>query len=265
VLPVIAAEWLIVALVPPNSAGRPAEVFRISLLLGSLFGQATLAALWAALGPGPLTLRLAGSLAWIFGLPLAIAINVRLHGGPPGATMPVFIGLCLLAQWTVLQFPLWGLVLGYRMRLVHAEERRGIANLKEGQFGIGQLIWVTAIVGVFLGIGRATILVLEGQLNLRGSFPPSFVFVGVAAVVLTLPPALAALMKQEAAHAVGAAVVLSGLVTLIETPLLQTVEQSAEPGLGHLLGINACTAAAVLAAMGVVRWCGYRVGRSAGG
>jgi hypothetical protein len=90
------------------------------------------------------------------------------------------------------------------------------------------------------------------------------VFVGVAAVVLTLPLALAALMKQQAARGVGVALVLSGLVTLVEMPLLQTVQRSAEPGLGHLLGINACTALAVLAVLGLVRWCGYRLGRSTG-
>jgi hypothetical protein len=232
--------------------------------LGAFFGQTTLASAWAALGPGPLRWRLPLSLVWVALLPLVLVINIAIHHPGEGEIAMVIVGVggCLLGQWLVVQLPLWTLALGYGLRLRHVDDAEDRHDQRERQFGIRHLMVITAIVGVIFGVGRIVVS-WQGE-----SFRPEsdvlvFVFLGAAAIALTLPLLLAGLLPRRAVLAVLVVLGLIGVATVWELTLLHAVPGAPPggPGFGDLIGINAFTAATILAAVAVVRLNGYGVQR----
>jgi hypothetical protein len=251
--PLLALSWLTLSILDPDPGGGVIETLGLGYFFGSLFGHTTLAAAWTAFGPAPLVWRLPISLTWVFLLATAIGINLGLNGGPDEAVL--VIGGCLFGQWLLLQFPLWGLALGYGLRLRHVDDDGYGLDHRERQFGIRQLMIVTTIVGVVFGIGRLVV----GQLRLdfgRGE-AAIFIFLAVAAIVLTLPLLLAALMRRFTIPAVLVALVLIGLATTWELPLLQIVHRGPGPKAQDLVAINAITAAIMLTVLTIVRLNGY--------
>jgi hypothetical protein len=257
--PLIFISWLSLAFLDPDPGGGVYETIVLGYFLGSLFGHATLAAAWAALGPGPLLWRMPLSLVWVTMLAVAIGINVGVNGGPNEA--PIVIGSCLLGQWLLLQLPLWALALGFKLHLRHADELNQGFDPRQWQFGIRQLIITTAIVGVVFGIGRLVVTNLSERLNLVSGEGPIFIFLALAAIVLTLPLLLAALMRRWALPGALVVLVLIGAATAWELPLLQSVHKGAGPGTVDLAAINAFTAAVVLLVASGVRLSGYSLSR----
>src|SRR5688572_1994798 len=100
----ILLSWISLALVDPDPAPGSGKTLVLGYFLGSLFAHATLAAAWSALGPGLRSVRVPLSLVWVIALPVAIAINVTIHGGPNDAA--VDLGVFFFCQWALLQFPL---------------------------------------------------------------------------------------------------------------------------------------------------------------
>ena len=116
----IALNWLaIVALHPPAGGNDVLRELCIALIFGSLFGHTTVAAAWAAFGPGRLIWRVPLSLFWVALLATAVGLNVIIQGGPPPAVF-IYSALILL-QWVLLQIPLWGPVIRQGMYLRHEE------------------------------------------------------------------------------------------------------------------------------------------------
>ena len=248
-------SWLSLALLDPDPGSGVVETVALGYFLGSLFGHTTVAAAWTAFGPGRLVWRLPLSLIWVASLVAALAINIGLNGGPRDTFAA--IGVCLFGQWVLLQFPLWGLALGYGLRLRHFEDADRGLNHREHQFGIRQLLIVTTIVAVIFGIGRVAVGQLGENLNLGRGEAPIFIFLAVAAIVFTLPLLLAALMRQLAVPGVLLTLVLIGLATASELPLLRAMLSGPGPKAGHFIAINAFTAAITLAVAVIVRLNGY--------
>jgi hypothetical protein len=257
--PLIAISWLSIALLDPDPRAGTLEAITLGYFFGSLFAHATLSAAWTAFGPGTLIWRLPLSLVWVASLPIAIAINVGLNGGPRDG--PVVLGACLLAQWLVLQLPFWGLALGFRINLRHADEIKPGFDPRQWQFGIRQLIIITAIVGVVFGIGRLVVTNLGAHFSVLQGEGPILMFLAGAAVVMTLPLLLAALMRRMAIPAVLLVLALIGAATMWELPLLQSIYQGAGPGTVELFAINAFTAAIVLTVAATVRLSDYSLAR----
>jgi hypothetical protein len=187
-------------------------------------------------------------------LAAALGINVALNGGPDEA--PLVVGACLFGQWLLLQFPFWGLALGYGLRLRHTDDDGHGLDQRERQFGIRQLMIVTTIVAVVFGIGRVIAGQLSERVNIRGE-APIFIFLAVAAIVLTLPLLVAALMRRFSTPAVLVTLVLIGLATTWELPLLAIVHSGPGPKAQHFIAINFFTAAIMLTVLTVVRLNGY--------
>jgi hypothetical protein len=181
--PLIFLQWLGTALIEPNSGRGWLEYVSIGFFFGAFFGQTTLAAAWAALGPGPLRWRIPLSLVWVAMLPVAIAINVAIHGGPDGAAF--VIAGCLFGQWLLVQLPLWALAIGYGLRLRHVDEGEETQDRRELQLGIRHLMVITTVVGVILGVGRISMNWLGAPFRLDPE-APIFIFLAVAAIALTL-------------------------------------------------------------------------------
>jgi hypothetical protein len=254
-VPLLSLQWVAFAVIEPDGGGSN-EFVSIGFFLGSIFGHATLAAAWAALGPGPIGWRVPLSLVWIVMLPIAIAINVSMNRGPDSAA--VIIGASLLGQWLIVQLPLWALAIGYGLRLRHVDDWKKMEGRPTRQFSLRHLMVVTALVGVVLGIGRISVGWLIESYS-RDHEAPIFIFLAVAAVVLTLPLLLAGLLRRYAISAVLLVLTLVGFVTAWEVTLLQLIPGGGGPGpqTGHFVGINAFTAATVLAGVLLVRLNGY--------
>jgi hypothetical protein len=258
--PIIALALLLIATVRSERQAKPLDYVTIGLVFGTFFGQATLAAAWTALGPLPLVLRLALSLAWLAASMVALAINFSVNGPRGEAEMVVVFGCVAFGQWLLAQAPLWGLAVGYGLRVRHASDTSPALERTERQFGIRQLLIVTAIVAVVLGIGRAIAIRLASHMTIEWGPLVLISYIAAAGIVMTLPLILAALLPRHAAPASILMLVLIGLGTASELPLL-TALQVAAPGGGpevwHFYSINGFQCLWVLAVMGGLRQGGY--------
>jgi hypothetical protein len=189
----------------------------------------------------------------------ALGINIALYG-PGEPSILVIFGFAALIQWALAQAPLWGLAVGYGLRLRHAADVQSHQERAERQFGIRQLLVVTAVVAVVLGICRAIV----GGLVRREAFEAgAMVIIGmlvVAGIVMMLPLLLAALLPRHALPASVVMLVLIAVGTAAELPLLEALRPTG-PGGGpetwHFLAINAVQAFWVLALAGGMRLGGF--------
>jgi hypothetical protein len=254
-VPVLVSQWMAIATTDPDGR-HVSDHVSIGFFIGSLFGQATLAAAWTALGPGPIRWRIPLSLVWVAMLPVAIAINLGLNGGPDDAA--IIIGACLFGQWLVVQLPLWALAFGSGLRLRHVDDVDPMRGRRERQFGIRHLMFFTAVVAVIFGAGRILIGWL-GASYFADDAAMIFIFLAAAAVILTLPLLLAGLLPRRAIPAALLVLILIGLATVWEVTLLRTVFGAATPGpdMWHFVWINCFTAATILVCVLLLRWNGY--------
>ena len=253
-------SWVVLALFDPDGP-RPAEYLGIGYLFGTLFGQTTLAAAWAALGPLPWFVRLPLALLWIMILWTCVLFNIGLHGGPDAEFYLVLAG-CLLGQWIVVQLPLWGLALSQGLHVQHRSDA-GLSAFpdelpRQLQFGIRQLFVLTAIVAVVLGALRALVLLIIARIGDKGMGEAAiFIFLAVAAVVMTLPLVMAALLPRLAVLATLAVLVLIGVATYWELPLLGLLPKTAGPDMWHFIFINTITSAWIVVIISALRVGGY--------
>jgi len=233
-------------------------------MLGSLFGNTAVAAAWAALGPGHLIWRAPLSLFWVALLACGIGLNTMIRGGPGNSVF--MFGSLLLMQWALLQVALWGLVFSQGMHLRHAEATNQGIDPRERQFGLRQLILLTAGIGVLFGIGRIVAPYFVETIGMVRRDQVVLVFLGIAEVILTLPLLLAALLKYRTLLAIALALLLVGLATVWEHQLLVLVSGPGAAGAGPNLfyAINAGTAIVMLMLLTIVRLNGYSLATSRG-
>jgi hypothetical protein len=251
---------VLIAVLDPDPGRSVSETAAIGFFFGSLFAHTTLAAAWTAFGPAPLVWRLPLSLVWVFGLAIAIQVNLVLNGGPDEGA--VLVGACLFGQWLLLQVPLWTIALAFGAHLRHSDHLQAGFDPRERQFGIRQLIIVTTIVAIIFGCGRLIVPQMAEQLKLTRGEAPIFIFLGVAAIVQTLPLLLAALMRRFAIPGVLVVLVLIGFATAyLEVPLLRLVSRG--PGLQtrDFIAINTFTTSIMIIVLLAVRLNGYCLSR----
>jgi hypothetical protein len=249
----LAGGWL--ALAASGFVFGPFNRAIIGLELGLAFGQATLAACWLALGTGPTWVRVATATFWV------VALAVAWFTHPNGDVL--LIGVSIGVQWLLVQAPLWVLRLARGVRIQPIEELTALDPARP-QFGIRQLMVLTACVAVVLGIGRVVmpLLVHAARSGNWGEWP-AFAFVVATNVVLTLPLALAALLPRYWLWACGVALVFIAGATVVELSLLRYFlpgNGPLQPGVLALFVImNGSQACVVIAALGNMRAAGYRL------
>lgn len=244
----LALSWWSLVLVDPSPPGS--DTVRIGYFLGSLFAHATLAAAWTALGPGPLAYRVPLSILWVGSLPVAVGINIAINGGPHSGALTV--GGCLVGQWLLLLLPLAGLARGLGVQLRRIGEEGAGEESERFHFEIRHLLAIMAIVSVLLGAGRA----IAPLLSLSTGEAPVFVFLAVAAVIVTVPLLLAGLMRRLAPIGVLASLALIAAATLVELPLLKALG-GAGPQRHHFIAINVASAIVILVVTAILRINGY--------
>lgn len=252
--PLIAVGLLLLVLL--NGSGPGSHI--PGYLWGTLFGHATLAAAWTAFGPLPLLWRLPLALLWLVALPVTVFCNLRLHSGSGESVFAVGVAACLAGQFAFLQLPFWGLVLTYGLRLWYCKTISLRSDPRETQFGIRQLMIFTTIVAVVLGAGRLAVTYLPSFAG-QDNATPAFIFLAVAAVVITLPLILAALLPRFAIPAVGVVLVMIGLLTAFELPLLNRFHSAGIRENLLFVFINGFTSAWILAVVLIVRISGFRL------
>jgi hypothetical protein len=238
---------------------KPWEYFTFGAVYGTLFGQATLAGAWAALGPGRVLVRQLLSLVWLASLVVAIGRNHSLNGMADTEIVMTFAA-ALFCQWLLVQAILWGIGLGFGVRLVQ-EGPASRLGTESRQFGIRDLFMITAVVAAVLGVGRIVVPLAIDWFDGFALFIISYV--ALAGVAMMIPLLVAALLPRRAWLATLVALVLVGLGTAVETPLLETLRSAGAGGggplPGHFYGLNGSQAAWVLAFAGAVRLGGYRL------
>jgi len=129
------------------------------LNLGAIFGQIALLAVWTAWGPSRLHWRLSAGLfgALLLCASLLYSTSRRKNLGEE----EFMLALLFLAQWFVMQIPLWLTRIGFRWRLGWPNEVSLDNPRRELQFGIRQLFGWTAMVAVLMGICRVVLPELE--------------------------------------------------------------------------------------------------------
>ena len=211
------ASWISIALTDPGRLRLPWEIV-VMCLFGTLYGQATLAAAWAALGPLPLLWRLPLSLAWIAALGIAFATHMVLHMATNIYPITLLIAACLGGVWLLMQIPLWFLAAVYSLRVRHCTDPPASAH--DRQFGIGQVMLLTLIVAVVLGILRwivgeaADRLAVSGPNDWKGL--GLYVFLVIAGAVMQLLLLLAALLPRYWAWATSGVLILMVAGTCLE-------------------------------------------------
>jgi hypothetical protein len=158
---------LLMVAVRPEPQPKPLEYVTIGLAFGTYFGFALLAGAWVALGPLALLWRLPLSLAWLAAAIIALASNIALHGPRVDGQIVLVFGGVGFGLWLLTQFPLWGLAVGYGLRVRHLHESGPAYGRKEQQFGIRQLLIVTTIVAVVLAIGRAIAFSVSSRVSVE--------------------------------------------------------------------------------------------------
>src|SRR5690606_11091290 len=145
-------------------------------------------------------------------------INLQIHVQAESG-LELVLAACLLGQWVLVQLPLWGLVLLYGLHLRHRTDHAGDKPNAGRQFGIGQLLIATTAVAGVLALGR--ILFSGRAMEIPGGEFTLFAFLGCAAVAMSLPLLLAALLPRFAFVAVIGTALLIGVGTYFEFAILQ--------------------------------------------
>ena len=257
----LVASWALLLFVDTNSGGSGLQdSITLGYLLGTMFGHATLAAAWTAYGPASLLWRLPLSLIWVTLLAIALGINIGLNAGPEGAH--IIVGACCFGLWLALILPLCALAIGFGLRLQHADDVGAAFDPRERQFGIGQLLIVTTIVGLVLGAGRVLVTNVDPEVEYKGD-TLAIIFLAVASVIVSLPLVLATLLRRLTILGVAIALAVVGLTTVLELPLLNTLHSGpGGPMIQDIVAINTFSAGIVMSVLGIVRLHGYSLSRS---
>jgi hypothetical protein len=251
VVGLIILGWLVLLFAWPGVY----EPLMIGTIFGTFLAHTAVAATWAALGPASWHWRMPLSLVWIGTNLIAFTLTLARHDASALA-FPLILGASLLGEWFVLQVPLWALAIGYGIRLRHRDDSEQPRSNSSRQFGIRQLMILTASVAIVLGVGRALFSqISEPYLN---ETIVDLGFIAVVATAITLPLILAALLPRWTVLSVLIVLAIVAVASAWELALYTALGRSG-PSPQDFVWINAITCAWVLAFVLVARLNGYRL------
>jgi len=261
---VVVVGWLLIATSPeprgpPNFLGQ----LWIGLIFGTLFGQVSLAAAWCALGPFALAWRMILSAGWLAAIVISL-LCLLCRDAPTDGPLAVLLifGGAMLAQWLLVQAPFWLLVAKYGASIRHGDDEEVQRDMREHQVGIRQLMILTLIVGLVLGIGRLALGGIKwdsSSNDWKGML--SVFFLAFCQAIMALPLVGAALHRTTPVIAMLIALLLVGFATFLETSLMNLIEQQTGPRSDELIfWFLSFTQAAWIIGVGVLmRVGGYRL------
>jgi hypothetical protein len=258
---ILAAAWISAAIWCHD---RAAPAWHDQVLVGFGFGTlcsvGTLCAAWTVLGPLSLVVRV--PLAMVLQTGVLVSVSAVVGRGSFYLELVGLYGGLLLGQYLLAQVPLWAITIWRGVRLGSTAEQQGGPRPSDQQFGIREVMILTAAVAIVLGMGRWLI----HSASFRASWPDSQLllvigFLVVANTTISLPLVFAMLLTRRALVASLLAAVSIALVTAIEVPAFELLRESGNRNDISLVlwTMNLTQALWVGAALLVLRLGGYRL------
>ena len=156
--------------------------------LGLFIAQVNLVAVWAALAPGRLMVRLPWSLFLATLMWYAVVLGFRWSGRDRFTfENAITLGLMLLFGVLVTQLPLWVANRWFRWRLTSVAEDTSTA-LSERQYGIRHLLAGMFLLGLALGLGRVVLPLDEApSVHLERAFLVLIPAMAICNLMVTVP------------------------------------------------------------------------------
>jgi hypothetical protein len=218
-----------------------------AIMIGFLFVQILIAAVWTVLAPVNLFFRIASGTSFVAFVCACLFRCAYRDGG--GLNIAVAITGAMIVQWLVYQIPLWYLRwTGWQLQA----PGQPIANRKKSdfQFGIRHLLIWTTIVGLFMGVARFVAPQFQdATTDLSSVLRLLLVFtLGNSLIVI---PILWGCLSRFFWRWSGITIAICILVCVAEAMVMSSDE--------FFLLVNAVQAAISILAMLAIRWTGYRL------
>lgn len=176
---------------------------------GTVLSHAFLASFWAVFGPGNMLARGYFSCAWVAAMFLSFRFNM------PATSLSAIFALFMAAQCFVTFVLLIILRVVSGARLKHRMTAALEPEKCQRQFGLGPMILLITLIGVSLGVGRLILSYVLDKGLVQAIFPWWFLFAS-AALAISLPFILAALLPRMAIVSLFVGLLFAGIVTLVE-------------------------------------------------
>ena len=240
----------------------PLERIAAGAMLGTVFGQSTLLAILATIGPIRSSQKAVLVISWLVAT-LAAAIVGSMHNGSQIAENLILLGGSAMLQFALCQIPLRAAVWWSGISMQLGTEPDVSLGVPARQYGIRQLMLLTAAVAVALGVGRIAVLTIDWAGVLPdGVFRegPVFGFIVLVNTLAMLPLGLGVLLRERAHIASLAGLSLIVAATFVEAPVAGVLIDGAAPDLELLFFVvNLVQAGWIAAALLKFRCIGYRI------
>lgn len=237
---------------------------------GSGFAAVSVAGTWAALGPFPVAMRLPCALCWTVMAGILAMFNIHMaSGGDRDAAMEgLVLAAAFLILWLIVQTPLWIARSVYRFKLELPRPTTAASTLSEHQFGIRQLLIVTAVIAAALGAGRLLVLGIGSNSISGQARGPDSEFLVIIALLLISNSLVAfivvtgALLPKRSGLAVALGIAVVGGISLVESAVM-TLLPGGPPGFFQMFvfigTMNGIQFGWLLASLLLLRAAGYRL------
>jgi hypothetical protein len=228
-----------------------------------MFGQVSLAAAWCALGPYALIRRLPLSFAWIAAIVLSFGCNIARESNSDGLAVLLVYAAAFVGQWLLVQAPMWLLVTRYGLRIVSADHQPTTREQSDQQFGIRQIMILTALVALVLGAGRFLLGGLKADQPFRDwKGVLLFGFLALTNAAIAFPLIAASLCRRNPLPAILGALLLVALATVAELSAVCWLWPSLTPSAHNywiVALINAFQCPWILTVLLLLRAAGFRL------
>ncbi len=220
-------------------------------MIGFLFVQILVAAVWTVLAPVNLFFRIASGTSFVAFVCACLFRCAYRDGG--GLNVAVAITGAMIAQWLVYQIPLWYLSwTGWQLQA----PGQPIANQKaDFQFGIRHLLIWTTIVGLFMGASRFVAPQFQDATTDLSSVTQQLLVLTLGNSLIVIPILWGCLSRYYFWLWSGITIGVCILVCIAETTVLSDAEVE------FFWLVNAVQAVISILAMLAIRWTGYRLQR----
>lgn len=232
--------------------------FELGLMFGTLYAHLGIAALLSCWGPGTIRERMIASVC-MFMLSLGSILAHTIYRDFFEDTLGII--LSCLAQYLLLAGFYGGFRSLYGLRLQHHTSPARTFGPSDRQFGIKQLLLLMVAVSLLLAAGRAVIAlrVMESLIKIDREVPV-FLYLSMAAVVMTALLSIAILLRRSlAVIAVPLVILFMVGVTLLELRMMNALSIQRGPDEWHFLGINGFMAAWTVVYLVLFRAIGFQL------
>lgn len=247
------------------------EGLAVGMQFGSFFGLVALAAAWMAAGsPRPLV-RIGQSLVLCALAVMGTLLGLLIAGMPQSqlAALAGVLGVVAIGQWLLMVCLFWPLMAMRSIRLRHIQDLPTDPRATKQQFAIREVLIVTALAAVFLGVIRWWVFSQQWEAERPTSRPLFFFgYLTLCNILVCAPLLIAPLLRRHATVSTLVALAFVAVVTVYEiegwfhqigpTPWMYVPNHRR-----MFWSLNLFQAMWILLALGILRAGGYRLAAAA--